>query len=309
MGCTGSKAISNRVVPIATNPDDKVASKGAWGDVPSKNHDDITDEERSNNTTPPRTAGENEASPIDQEGARTPEDVSTVTPVSLDNLLEEAAALFPETPKDSAGRPLQHLGDHSASSEAGRSPAPAKQEVHNTTTGVRGNEVDCLPLPKQEEGEAAIPHWERQEPLPARPGTSSRRPENAAGRLVVYKTSAQKKAEEQARRKRVECENESIAAGVVARPGTANRKQSALPPLEERRRAKAQMPAPIALPCDAVEVSTFGGCSFHFDESEFVPPPSSPVKKPKARPVSQKADVFNLDDEEAEACDLEEETL
>jgi len=211
----------------------------------------MTDEERSNNTTPPRTASEKDISPIDHEEARTPEDVSTVTPVSLDTLLAEAESIiFPQSPSEAA----------------------------------------------------AIPHWERQKPLLARPGTSSRRPESDVGRLVVYKTVAQKKAEEVARRKRLECQNESLAAGVVPRPGTANRKQSALPPLDERRRAKM---------CD--EFKKTGGASWQLDESQFVPQGTttcaSPVNNVVSKQVAIKSDVFNLDDNEGDASDLEEETL
>mmetsp|Transcript_5200 Transcript_5200/g.7662 ORF Transcript_5200/g.7662 Transcript_5200/m.7662 type:complete len:265 (-) Transcript_5200:148-942(-) len=264
MGCTGSKK-SNRIQPvgIAANPDDILAGNTscAWGDV-AKDLREMTDEERSNNTTPPRTASEKDVSPIDHEEARTPEDVSTVTPVSLDTLLAEAESImFPQSPSEAA----------------------------------------------------AIPHWERQEPLLARPGTSSRRPESDVGRLVVYKTVAQKKAEEVARRKRLECQNESLAAGVVPRPGTANRKQSALPPLEERRRAKMRMTAPTTLPCDEVEVKKTGGASWQLDESQFLPQGTttcaSPVNKVVAKQVAIKSDVFNLDDDEGDASDLEEESL
>ena len=328
MGCTGSKAASNRVVPIVANPDDGLPAcaatgKAAWGDVPAKNRADMTDEERSNNTTPPRTA-DVERSPVDGgDEPRTPEDVTQVEPVNLDNVLAEAAALFPAAPKDSAGRPLEHLKDHSAQQESARSPMPAKQEVADTTTRASpraaaeqgAGSVDSIPLPKAQGHEAAIPHWERQEPLPTRPGTSSRRPESSSGRLVVYKTAAQKKAEEAARRKRLEAETGAAAAGLVPRPGTASRGMSALPPLEERRRNKAPAaPTPVALTAapgaDVAVVGEVnevkGGASWQLDAGEFVEC-SSPVKRAAGRPpAARKADVFSLDDddeEEAEALD------
>ncbi len=335
MGCTGSKAASNRVVPIVANPDDGLQApacaatgKAAWGDVPAK-RTDMTDEERSNNATPPRTA-DIERSPVDGgDEPRTPEDVTQVEPVNLDNLLSEAAALFPSAPKDAAGRPLEHLKDHSVHQESARSPMPAKQEVADTTTRSSprasaeqgetfqgAGSVDSVPLPKVQEHELAVPHWERQEPLPARPGTSSRRPESSSGRLVVYKTAAQKKAEEAARRKRLEAETGAAAAGLVPRPGTASRGMSALPPLEERRRNKAPAaPTPVALTAaPGADVAVLGevnevkgGASWQLDAGEFVEC-SSPVKRAAGRPpAARKADVFSLDDDDDEAPDDQED--
>jgi len=321
MGCTGSKTASNRVVPIVAHPDG--LSKAAWGDV--KTRKDMTDEERSNRPTPPRTA-DIDRSPADGgEEARTPEDVTSVEPVNLYNLLAEAASLFPESPKDSAGRRIEHLKDHGAQ-ESARSPAPAKQEVADTTTLVspwaveQGEEsqgagsIDSVALPKLRDDESSIPHWERHEPLPARPSTSSRRAENSSGRLVVYKTAGQKKAEEVARRKRLEAG--AAEAGLVPRPGTASRGMSALPPREERRPNKAPAaPKPflltrtltiteaaedgsVAVVGDVSEAN--GGASWELDAGEFVEC-SSPVKRAVGRPASQRADVFSLDDDEEEA--------
>merc|ERR1712205_15673 len=62
MGCSGSKSVSNRVIPMPVDADAddttavalNQAKKAAWGDALSKT--DMTDEERSNNTTPPRSA-------------------------------------------------------------------------------------------------------------------------------------------------------------------------------------------------------------------------------------------------------------
>ena len=324
MGCTGSKTASNRVVPIVAHPDDGL-SKAAWGDV--KTRTDMTDEERSNRTTPPRTA-DIDRSPADGgEEPRTPEDVTSVDPVNLDNLLAEAASLFPESPKDSAGRRrIEELKDHGVQ-ESACSPAPAKQEVADTTTLVspwaveQGEEsqgagsIDSVALPKLRDDESSIPHWERHEPLPARPSTSSRRAENSSGRLVVYKTAGQKKAEEVARRKRLEAG--AVGAGLVPRPGTASRGMSALPPREERRPNKAPAPMPflltrtltiteaaedgsVAVVGDVSEVN--GGASWELDAGEFVEC-SSPVKRAVGRPpaASQRADVFSLDDDEEEA--------
>lgn len=232
--------------------------------------------------------------------------------------------MFPQTPKDSSGHVLQHLGDQGASRHAARSPTiPAKQEVADTTTGVspwkdvHQQEAEDQPLPKrssEEESEAAIPHWERQEPLPSRPGTSSRRPESSSGRLVVYKTAAQKKAEEAARRKRMDAETAAAAAGNLARPDTSSRKTSALPPLDERRRTKFAAP-PSALPCDSLEAvgaisEVKGGAAWQLDAAEFVPEVStcsSPVKRPSGRPpMAQKADVFTMDDNEESDGEEEE---
>ena len=127
-----------------------------------KTQHDITDEERSNNTTPPRTAA-GDVSPVDGgEEPRTPEDVSKVQPVNLDNLLEEAAAMFPETPKDSCGRRLEDLKE----STAQRSPGPTKEEVTDTTTSlspwknVQGVEsIDSVPLPKPEDSNEAATEY------------------------------------------------------------------------------------------------------------------------------------------------------
>ena len=222
--------------------------------------------------------------------------------------------MFPETPRDSSGRDLEHLKDSGAAQDVARSsPGPSKQEVSDTTTCVspwksQGVDLsDHVPLPKTEEGETAIPHWERQEPLPARPGTSSRRPESSSGRLVVYKTAAQKKAEEAARRKRLEAAD----AGLVARPGTSSRKMSALPPVEERMRQKmaaaaAAADGEVAVVGDLNEGK--GGASWELDATGFVPEPClSPVKKVRAGAASQKADVFTMDDDEEQ--DLDQDNL
>ena len=253
------------------------------------------------------------------EEPRTPEDVTSVEPVNLDSLLAEAASLFPESPKDSLRRRIEHLTYHGAQ-ESACSPAPAKQEVADTTTlvspwaGEQGDGlIEGVALPKLRDDESSIPHWERHEPLPARPSTSSRRPESSSGRLVVYKTAAQKKAEEAARRKRLEAG--AAGAGLVPRPGTASRGMSALPPREERRPNKAPaatMPFLLTRTLTITEAAedgsvavvgavseVKGGASWELDAGEFVEC-SSPVKRAFGRPpaASQRADVFSLDDDE-----------
>jgi len=251
----------------------------------------MTDEERSNNATPPRTAGaQDEVTPVDCEEKRTPEDVTAVAPVNLDRVLAEAAAMFDDAPEDSCGRPLRLLRSGDPALE------PVKQEIIETTTAspFRPSEVG---IDKTGEDAQAAPHWERQDFLLPRPGTSSRRPESSSGRLIVYKTAAQKKAEQEARRKRLESENDAAAAGQVARPGTSSRKMSALPPLEERRRTKVSAAQDVEVP----EVSTAkGGASWQIDAAGFVPEASScasPMKKPRAQ---LKADVFCMEEEEEE---------
>lgn len=302
MGCTGSKSASNRVVPILLNPDDDtrgIKGKSAWANVPVKNREEMTDEERSANNTPPRTAGDenaNDVTPIDFEEPRTPDDVAKVQPVNLDDLLAEAERITTTTPPRS-------------------SITPKKLEVQETSTMMSplrndGNQglIEDVPLPAPDGVDASIPHWERQEPLPPRPGTSSRRPESSSGRLVVYKTAAQKKVEQEARRKRLEAESQAAANHQLARPGTSSRKQSALPPLQERIRTKfSSAVAPVGnevLVVGDVNKSK-GGAAWQLEAAEFVPEGNtcaSPVKRLSGllRPAgtSQKTDVFSIADDD-----------
>jgi hypothetical protein len=89
-------------------------------------------------------------------------------------------------------------------------------------------DVDAMTLPA--EGAMSMPYWER-DALPARPGTSSRRPQSSGGKkLVVYKTEKTKKLEAEAKKKR-QTEDDS------ASPDKPSRKApSSLPPLKDRRK-------------------------------------------------------------------------
>jgi len=297
MGCVSSKSSSgtNRVVPIAANPDDgfPVKSKEAWGSAEVKRREEMTDEERSNNSTPPRTAGTaDEVTPVDCEEKRTPEDVSKAQPVNLDRVLAEAAAMFDDQSQDTCGRSLRPMEG-----------LPVKLEVQETTVSemkppeAANEPSDDIALPQGSETSASVAHWERQEPLPARPGTSSRRPESSGGRLVVYKTSAQKRAEQEARRKRMESENRAASAGNIARPGTSSRKMSALPPLEERRRAK-----PVAAVTQDVQVVAVneakGGASWQIDAAGFMPEADACSSPTKRRSNKQETNVFSVDEDD-----------
>jgi len=259
MGCSGSKSVSNRVIPMPVDADANdttavalnQAKKAAWGDALSKT--DMTDEERSNNTTPPRSAA-------------TGGDCPTEEPCALSQTVLESA-LAPAT--------------HS----------PVKQEVEDTTSSVilLSPAPTTLLIPNPDDGRT---------PLPVRESTDKRRPSSATpGRIVVYKTAKQKKAEEDAKLRRQAYENETAAAGHLARPGTSSRKASALPPIADRRlkHAKGALPSGwdvAPLPCGVVPrhvdglgcVNTAkGGAAWQVDASDFMPGSdlcASPVKKP-----------------------------
>ena len=286
MGCSGSKSVSNRVIPMPVDADaddttvvalnqlprcsiihccccpthvtaeqDEFwqfqAKKAAWGDALSKT--DMTDEERSNNTTPPRSAA-------------TGGDCPTEEPCALSQTVLESA-LAPAT--------------HS----------PVKQEVEDTTSSVilLSPAPTTLLIPNPDDGRT---------PLPVRESTDKRRPSSATpGRIVVYKTAKQKKAEEDAKLRRQAYENETAAAGHLARPCTSSRKASALPPIADRRlkHAKGALPSGwdvAPLPCGVVPrhvdglgcVNTAkGGAAWQVDASDFMPGSdlcASPVKKP-----------------------------
>merc|ERR1712205_87781 len=259
MGCSGSKSVSNRVIPMPVDADAddttavalNQAKKAALGDALSKT--DMTDEERSNNTTPPRSAA-------------TGGDCPTEEPCALSQTVLESA-LAPAT--------------HS----------PVKQEVEDTTSSVilLSPAPTTLLIPNPDDGRT---------PLPVRESTDKRRPSSATpGRIVVYKTAKQKKAEEDAKLRRQAYENETAAAGHLARPCTSSRKASALPPIADRRlkHAKGALPSGwdvAPLPCGVVPrhvdglgcVNTAkGGAAWQVDASDFMPGSdlcASPVKKP-----------------------------
>lgn len=98
-------------------------------------------------------------------------------------------------------------------------------------------DVDNMALPIHDE---SVPYWERLAPLPApgeRPGTSSRRPQSSAGKITIYQTEKQKKLKAEARKKR-----EADSSSPSAKPGSlppvsgATGLRSALPPLKERKK-------------------------------------------------------------------------
>ena len=213
----------------------------------------MTDEERSNNTTPPRSAA-------------TGGDCPTEEPCALS-----------QTVLDRALAPATH--------------SPVKQEVEDTTSSVilLSPAPTTLLIPNPDDGRT---------PLPVRESTDKRRPSSATpGRIVVYKTAKQKKAEEDAKLRRQAYENETAAAGHLARPCTSSRKASALPPIADRRlkHAKGALPSGwdvAPLPCGVVPrhvdglgcVNTAkGGAAWQVDASDFMPGSdlcASPVKKP-----------------------------
>ena len=98
-------------------------------------------------------------------------------------------------------------------------------------------DLDNMKLPVHDE---SVPYWERLAPLPAphdRPGTSSRRPQSKAGKIVVYETEKQKKLKAEAKKKRdADAANSpsTKAGSLPSVSGAAGR--SALPPLKERKR-------------------------------------------------------------------------
>ena len=96
-------------------------------------------------------------------------------------------------------------------------------------------DVDSMKLPVHDE---SVPYWERLAPLPApnaRPGTSSRRPQSKAGKIVVYETEKQKKLKAEAKKKRDADAASSPSAKADSLPPVTGAR-SALPPLKERKR-------------------------------------------------------------------------
>jgi hypothetical protein len=92
-------------------------------------------------------------------------------------------------------------------------------------------DVDAMAL--SADAALSVPYWEK-EPLPARPGTSSRRPQSSGGKkLVVYKTEKTKKLEAEAKKKR-HTDDDSTSPDKPARKAP-----SSLPPLKDRRKAQA----------------------------------------------------------------------
>jgi len=102
-------------------------------------------------------------------------------------------------------------------------------------------DVDSMKLPVHDE---SVPYWERLAPLPvpnARPGTSSRRPQSKAGKIVVYETEKQKKLKAEAKKKRDADAASSPPAKADSLPPVTGAR-SALPPLKERKRKSKKAP-------------------------------------------------------------------
>jgi len=85
-----------------------------------------------------------------------------------------------------------------------------------------------------------VPYWEKQ-PLPARPGTSSRRQqkEGKENKLVVYKTEKTKKLEAQARRKREGGEGGPSPEKAPEKKRSSKKAGSSLPPIKQRMKMHA----------------------------------------------------------------------
>lgn len=154
-----------------------------------------TDEERSKNTTP--------ASNDHAQG------LGATTPRSSQDSQELGLAASPLSAKG-----IQHL-------PPSLEPLPAPTDV------------DSIALPAAKEEESLVPYWEK-EPLPARPGTSSRRPQSSGGKkLVVYKTEKTKKLEAEAKKKRGDDVNPSPEKTLSSKTA-----RSSLPPIKLRQKVK-----------------------------------------------------------------------
>ncbi len=174
---------------------------------------DVTDDERSKNSTPLTT----------HQG--TLGDTSPAERKAGDETQSDAPA-FPDECSTNRSAAADSSSQQQLPGSAEPLPAPL--------------DVDSMKLPVHEE---SVPYWERLAPLPTnteRPQTSSRRPGSSAGKLVVYQTEKQKKLKAEAKKKR--------EAELSSSPLTANKlppvvgARSALPPLKERKK-KTKKPA------------------------------------------------------------------
>jgi len=156
--------------------------------------------------------------------------------------------------------------------------------------------VDSIQLPPADPHQA--PYWERNEPLPARPGTGSRRPPSSGGKIVVYKTAKTKKMEEEGRKKR-----QQDGEVVPLQAGAHLPKPSALPPLKERKKKKKE-PMEVTLvesparPSTADWQGSNGGEAWSLDVAEFAVPTISEDGEVGAGAGVAKADadVVSFDD-------------
>mmetsp|Transcript_11774 Transcript_11774/g.30569 ORF Transcript_11774/g.30569 Transcript_11774/m.30569 type:complete len:295 (-) Transcript_11774:207-1091(-) len=99
--------------------------------------------------------------------------------------------------------------------------------------------VDQEVIKAPEDPALLVPYWEKQ-PLPARPGTSSRRQqkEGKENKLVVYKTEKTKKLEAQARKKREGGEGPSPEKAPEKKK-SSKKAGSSLPPIKQRMKMHA----------------------------------------------------------------------
>lgn len=136
----------------------------------------------------------------------------------------QAQGLGATSPNTSADKELLELGASSPRSAPEEAPLlPSMLEPLPTP-----QDVDSIVLPSGDS--SCVPHWEK-DPLPARPGTSSRRPQSSAGKLVVYKTEKTKKMEAEAKKKR----GDELGAS-PEKEKTPSRRASALPPIKLRKK-------------------------------------------------------------------------
>lgn len=181
-------------------------------------------------------------------------DKQEVVDVATKNPVAETPVDMTDDERSKNSTPLTtHQGDLGATSPAGRKAgdeACAQSDVSASPilTPSVGKQIDPLPAPLDVDSmklpvhtEESLPYWERLAPLPAqndRPGTSSRRPQSSAGKLVVYQTEKQKKLKAEAKKKRESDVISSPSSGSTTLPPVtgAKTRASALPPLKERKK-------------------------------------------------------------------------
>jgi hypothetical protein len=198
MGCGSSTHAHAVHVPQVVPMKDDSNAKAALVEAPME----MTDDERSKHSTPLTThQGElGSTSPSDRKSDDDAPSIASSSPI-----------LSP------------HDNNDKTNQQARAEPLPAPLDV------------DAMQLPQATED--SVPYWERLAPLPPlgeRPGTSSRRPQNKSGKIVVYETQKQKKLKAEAKKKRdAEGAGSSPSHKLPPVPGA---RVSALPPLKERKR-------------------------------------------------------------------------
>jgi len=236
----------------------------------------------------------------DAASAETPAQISSSEPAAIEKQDDALPGAVEEKAK-AAPSPTDE--------ERSNTTTPAASEVHSlgaTSPRIEDNveklpdvavpfptptDVDAIKLPSADPNE--LPYWERKDPLPARPGTGSRRPGSSAGKIVVYKTAKTKKMEEEGRKKRQQ------DGEVIPVPHTPSARPSALPPLKERKKkSKRQLDATLvespAKPATADWHGTNNGEAWSLDATEFVTPTIAEDGEVAAA-VPQTADVISFD--------------